>query len=96
MKWCQSSAWTALGPVPIHFPEGGGAESTRKVFPGFSESSDHDGMWAETYVDLCVLALFLQLPEVLSVVSACKSSLLCIIIPSGANGFPPPPLISLL
>lgn len=87
---CQSSTWTALGPVLIHFPEEGmGGKSTRKVFPGFSESSDHYGMWAETYVDFYVLALFLQLPDVLSVVSACNSSLLCIIIAGGANGSPP-------
>lgn len=75
-------------------PEDGGDKFTGKVFLGFGESSDHYGMWAETYVDLYVLALFLQLPEVLSSQHA-NSSLLCIIIPAGANRSPPP-LISVL
>lgn len=57
--------------------EGYWGKSTREVFPGFSKSSDHQGMWAEKAVDLHLLALLFRLPEALSPQHA-NSSLLCI------------------
>lgn len=62
--------YTGTGAHPIS--RSGGCKSARIVFPGFSESSDHQGTWAEKEADLHLLALSFQLPEALSVSSACK------------------------